>query len=747
MKKWINTLLITISPVLAYNNLHAEEVGYTCIASATKDVCIKINKEEVSTPIEAFSKGYRDAMISHTGKALYDGVIGSAKDFASSTTQALLLHTLGRVAKAHGASSQVLNLLGVAEDEEPDLTNEQVVAEINRLMGEQTADLVKELDNLRFSMAEDVENLLSRNCSIQWQENYDAVFENINRWQGYSPSIQMRTENLISMENAKQDLVKIRSQYKSIEDGFCLWEQHVEFYSYLMALIALENMLRTEYHAIVSDDNEELKDNLIFDLSVTRDALSLIFDELEVGRTSDHLDKDLDPLPTDDKANAWWDDIVLDFSNFEHISGIAQVGDGTATGSQEVNTKTREKGDLALCSRVDITNPSNLGNSNSYIFDLLDRNNPIDFRSSGDYLTTKDVWRCPMFNYHVEGIEYIISQYIARGFDGTTIHESTIIVAESFIGKALTHNFTPSGDYISEVHNKSGTLNNRRIDETRDFTEKVYREHMDLLYTQRLQMSYLPYVEFLDSLWRNTSSVRNSNKLDREYSRTSGLLSLDLDGLSILEEIELGTDPRNHDSDSDGFDDGWESLYKLDPLSYSDPNLDRDNDGYSEIEEYQNKTNPISYDGLGCYTGDSQLPYHVWKLEYGYNAPMPVITVGPYNYIQNGDTRELEFRLMNGNNTVHSFRSNLQCNDREITLAPIITYSSCPTDSSGFPYKLWQLKYGRNSPLPANIIGPYTELTHGASRVFEVQLRNGGSLVDVRYIKAKCNDGEILVVN
>ncbi|MCE7736336.1 MAG: hypothetical protein GPJ54_15755 [Candidatus Heimdallarchaeota archaeon] len=86
----------------------------------------------------------------------------------------------------------------------------------------------------------------------------------------------------------------------------------------------------------------------------------------------------------------------------------------------------------------------------------------------------------------------------------------------------------------------------------------------------------------------------------------------DQDNLTYFEEYHLGTDPQNNDTDKDGMDDGWEVLYKLNPLM-DDSSNDDDNDGLINLEEYRLSTNPKISD-----TDDDGIP-DGWEAEYGLN--------------------------------------------------------------------------------------------------------------------------------
>ncbi|WP_199886140.1 M4 family metallopeptidase [Pseudoalteromonas sp. T1lg23B] len=67
---------------------------------------------------------------------------------------------------------------------------------------------------------------------------------------------------------------------------------------------------------------------------------------------------------------------------------------------------------------------------------------------------------------------------------------------------------------------------------------------------------------------------------------------LDEDGLTNIQEFDLGTFPNNSDSDGDFMPDGWEHTFGLNPISDVDRNLDLDRDGVSNLAEYVYGTVP-----------------------------------------------------------------------------------------------------------------------------------------------------------
>jgi hypothetical protein len=97
----------------------------------------------------------------------------------------------------------------------------------------------------------------------------------------------------------------------------------------------------------------------------------------------------------------------------------------------------------------------------------------------------------------------------------------------------------------------------------------------------------------------------------------------DQDQLTTVEELQIGTDPFNPDSDADGMPDGWEWTHRFNPLDPGDARQDADEDGLSNLAEYQNQTDPWNRD-----TDDDSLP-DLWEVEMGLDPRMSLGIHGP----------------------------------------------------------------------------------------------------------------------
>lgn len=203
---------------------------------------------------------------------------------------------------------------------------------------------------------------------------------------------------------------------------------------------------------------------------------------------------------------------------------------------------------------------------------IYDREN-IPFHARGHVSEYRGpVSFCDQTKYYYKGKEYIIKSVGFHDYDedGSEYHAFSMAVG---FNKSTFGRWTNGSGQIRSL--------------------EIYNDHKELSYAQVLQTFYRPYVELIDEFWNLVEEKRPVNNIDLEYASTSGLSLLDYDGLSIAEEKYIGTDPRNGDSDSDGFSDGFEYHNRdkgFDPLVWHYGLSDYDGDGFTDIDEYKEGT-------------------------------------------------------------------------------------------------------------------------------------------------------------
>lgn len=621
----------------------SENTDYNCISTATNDICIKIPKSQDAKPLDAFEYGYWDAVFSYSGAALLDGAISQSKSLGED----IAIKALGLVAQELGAPSFVLGLLGITGGGDPGMSNEQVVAEVDRLLKEQTNVILSYIDANRVELIQDIKVILANNCTIQTSDEYDAIQERILRWNNYEPILKSTTQHLGDVLQALSDLSEIRHVYSTNDEtnNYCFYSKHVEFFSWYMHLYALEIATRISYHNVANEDPTLKKLNVESDLLLTRNSLDQTIKGFEVFQSDHHLAAD--EVASGDKRNVWWDDVVNDTT--DPIKAVSNYPEGfynecTASGLPTENTIIRDR----LKEKNALANVFNQSNT---------------------------VKKCDFTSYTIGEYTYTIDMYVMSSSGLSGVSFSSIMVASHFsesdpfymteahagIGLGLN----PNDDSFSYEHQWF-----HDPDLYSDFISKIFQHHMNLEYTQRLQMAYAPYQEFLDGIWEytldTTGVVRPQNKMDRELLRTSGLFSLDNDGLDIITEQQIGTNPRSEDTDLDGHNDGYEYITAgLDPLVPNNSNIDSDGDGITNYQELIDGTDPYTYDDFtnGCSleaykNGDpygvvivkviASWPYGHAEMHFDDSVPSFVPHGGSFYYPEGEQSVYNEFRCENG---------------------------------------------------------------------------------------------------
>lgn len=162
-----------------------------------------------------------------------------------------------------------------------------------------------------------------------------------------------------------------------------------------------------------------------------------------------------------------------------------------------------------------------------------------------------------------------------------------------------------SGDgYIDFI---SGLVNNQEAVVNYEFHNGPisvvgFEQPDNLNLSNHVEVSTIDWIGESNSLNRSYFAFfdNDTDKIDDRFDP-----DLDNDGLTNDEEIALGTDVSNSDSDADGVSDSVEVTHKMDPLNPLDINFDFDEDGLSNLEEINLLTNLNNRDtdSDGIYDG------------------------------------------------------------------------------------------------------------------------------------------------
>lgn len=550
MKNMSSVFLLSTLMTVFSNSLSAEEnTDFNCIATKSNDICIKIEKSQDVKPLDAYKNGYWDALLSYSGQALWDGLTGEAKNIGKE----LAVQAVGVIASSYGVPPAVLGMIGFGGGA-TDISNREVVAQIDAIIQAQTKTLLEAMEDSNAYLVDNFDTLLTdafqNNCMNMSRDVYNAQIEDLYRWNGYDISLKDEIDQRTNMLAALNTLAELRHRYADNLEDYCFYGRHVEYFSWAIGLYSLDLNMRVEYQNVVSQTESARLFNSRNDMTRLKEAMDDNLSNLEVShanyKTGDETIDYWNDLVAWDKANAFWDDVLLSSSAPKLLP-------------RDTNCKTT-------------TIPTN---SEAYRRLYAERDNLILVKSVHG---VDSIEQCDHTEYTVDGTPYnfkeIRMNFVAtcegggdRGFFYNCITRASILLAAHINNNHRISMYdnvflmTPADQWISYYSNKP-------------FLKKIYQYHRDLDYSQKLQMAYLPYTGFIDKLWENLEETRPSNKLDRELQRTSGLFNLDDDGLSIELEMELGTNPRKIDSDNDSFDDGFEYRNRhlgYDPAKFNTP--------------------------------------------------------------------------------------------------------------------------------------------------------------------------------
>ncbi len=115
-----------------------------------------------------------------------------------------------------------------------------------------------------------------------------------------------------------------------------------------------------------------------------------------------------------------------------------------------------------------------------------------------------------------------------------------------------------------------------------------------------------------------------ASKTELAIGTSSTMFDTDSDSLGDgYEYIVTDTSPLSADTDGDGIPDPYELEFSLDPLNSSDATIDSDSDGLTNLQEYQLGTRPNNSDT----DGDGYSDY--WEVNNGYD---PLVANNPFEF-------------------------------------------------------------------------------------------------------------------
>lgn len=148
----------------------------------------------------------------------------------------------------------------------------------------------------------------------------------------------------------------------------------------------------------------------------------------------------------------------------------------------------------------------------------------------------------------------------------------------------------PSYNSIEHVNLFSGGSGDEYIAAISGNTRYIINQDGTLIDTWKIDSSIKLGAIYSEKTVSKLVSISGNKVTYYEYD-----FDYDKDGMSNDEEMNIGTDPKNRDTDDDGLIDSEDPH----PLEHEDARIDSDNDGLNNLEERQKGTDPFNKDSDG----------------------------------------------------------------------------------------------------------------------------------------------------
>lgn len=546
---------ILLAPLLLTGSLSSfSEIYNECYSKKDGgDFCVKHEFSAEELP-EKFSKDFFDKLIDDSGRTFGDAVISGAKSYGAGIGAQLAQQALLKVAEGMGLDLLV-GILGGGP------RGPSQIELIDEMLSYYSTNIINEV-----KLSEDhIVNVIQQHCSGAAGVDYRNINTQLNMFYADTLDVKKEPHNLSSLNDYIYDLGRLREEYGTVDNDYCFFGSHPEYFYWFTRLVS------TEIETIIARENIEYENQDDFHRVLIDTLETVIANDTSTGGVQRTI-SELESSDPEDSNNEWQYEIERNFSDVR-INELSSDPTDDPTKYHCPGYVNYDTGLLSESENEVIQNILNGSDRNSRYWD-----NKIRICNN-------------LFSYTYDGIHYS-NDYIAL-WSYTDDGEGNIV---SGLGWTMPR----SAPFLNITNSEVKVV--ERGASKRDhlpFAVKAAEEHKKYAYAKLLQQTYQPYQAVLDYWWDLVGMERPTNKMDREVLRTSALSVLDNDGLSVVEEIELGTSPRNDDTDGDGFDDGFEFYHMpegFEPTAPHDAYSDADGDGAYDLEEYAAGTDMFDYD-------------------------------------------------------------------------------------------------------------------------------------------------------